>query len=80
MLINPDAKVLEALTNLEHNGNFIIIMEWIKKSKDDTTAQLAVATDVPLYRAQGQFSVLDGMHNFAATARGVLQKLSTGVK
>lgn len=80
MLSVPDAKVLEALLNLEHNGNFIAIMAWIKESKDETTTQLAVATDVPLYRAQGAFSVLNALHNHATTARGVLAKLSNRSK
>lgn len=76
MLKTADAKVLEALVNLEHNGNFKVILDWIKASKVDATAQLAAATDVPLYRAQGAFSVLDGLHNSATTAREVLSKLS----
>lgn len=80
MLTNPSPKVLEALANLEHNGNFRIIMDWVKESEVDTTKQLAVATDVPLYRAQGAFGVLSTLHNHASTARGVLAKLSTGAK
>jgi hypothetical protein len=80
MLTTPDAKVLEALVNLENNGNFIIIMNWVKKSKDDAVTQLAVATDVPLYRTQGAFGVLDGLHNHASGAREALAKLSNRSK
>lgn len=64
--------------NLENNGNFSVVMDWIKESKADTTAQLVVATDVPLYRAQGAFGVLSELHNHATTAREVFSKLSHG--
>lgn len=80
MLKTPDTKVLEALANLEHNGNFMQIVNWIKESKDDATRQLAVATDVPLYRTQGAFGVLDGLHNHATGARAALAKLSNRSK
>jgi hypothetical protein len=80
MLNQPNAKVLEALVNLENNGNFRVIMDWITKSKDDATKQLAAATDVPLYRTQGAFGVLDGLHNHATGARAALAKLSNRSK
>jgi cell division inhibitor SulA len=76
LLKTPDIKVLEALANLEHNGNFNVILGWIKESKDDATKELGVATDVKLYRAQGAFGVLDGLHNHASDARTALAKLS----
>lgn len=77
MLNVPDAKVFEALVNLESNGNFRVIMDWIIKSKDDTLMQMCVATDVPLYRTQGAFGVLSALHNHAVSARAALAKLST---
>lgn len=80
MLKQASPKVLEALANLEFNGNFQVIVGWIKESKDETTTQLSISTDVPLYRAQGAFSVLDTLHNCATTAREHLAKLSTGAK
>lgn len=76
MLKTPDAKILESLVNLENNGNFRVIMDWVKESKADTATQLAVSVDVPLYRAQGAYGVLDSLHNHASTAREILAKLS----
>ena len=80
MLKTPDTKVIEALVYLEHNGNFTVIMEWIKESKVEATSMLATATDVPLYRAQGAFGVLDNLHNHATNARTALAKLSNRSK
>jgi hypothetical protein len=76
MLKQPDPKILEALANLEHNSNFRVIMDWIKESRSEGATQLSVATDVPLYRAQGAYGVLDLLHNHAQKAREVLAQLS----
>lgn len=80
MLSNPDAKTLEALVNLEHNGNFKLIMAWINESKAVAVKQMAVAVDVNLYRAQGAFSVMESITANAQGARENLSKLSTGAK
>ena len=81
MLKNPDPEILESLANLEHNGNFRRIMDWIRDSKVEMVKQLAASTDVvPLYRAQGAFGVLEDLHNHATNARAVLAKLSTRSK
>lgn len=80
MLNPPDAKVLEALVNLETNGNWRVIMDWIKKSKDDAVKQMTVATDVPLYRTQGAFGVLEGLHSHATGARAALANLASRSK
>lgn len=77
MLKQPDEKVLEALANLEHNGNWKVVMDWINESTAAVTESLSVATDVPLYRAQGAYGVLATLHNHAKDARGLLSKLST---
>lgn len=80
MLLPIDNKVCEALVNLEHNGNFKIIMDWIKASGANTTEELAVAVDVKLYRAQGAYGVLHDLHTHASEARTTLLKLSSGSK
>lgn len=80
MLNQPDAKVLEALVNLEANGNWRVILDWVKKSKDDALIQVTAATDVPLYRAQGAFGVLNDMHNHATNARAALANLASRSK
>lgn len=80
MLNQPDAKVLEALVNLEANGNWRVIMDWIKKSKDDALMQVCVATGEPLYRAQGALGVLLQLHNHATGARAALANLASRSK
>lgn len=77
MLKTPDAKVLEALANLEANGNFRVIVDWLVKSKDETIVTMSASSGDTLYRAQGAYGVLSGMHNHAVSARAALAKLST---
>lgn len=77
MLKTPDVKVLEALSNLETNGNFRVILNWLIESKDETVVSMSASSGDTLYRAQGAYGVLSGMHNHAVSARAALAKLST---
>jgi len=69
----PDEKILKALSNLEDNADFNIVLGWILASSGDIDNILRNAeSEKMLYRAQGASRVVMAIAGYADDPRGVL--------
>ena len=77
---DPEKKVrvLESLSNLEHNEAFKTVMHWlIDEAGRISKGNNEIKDEVVLRWCQGRFQLLDGFLTKAVTARETLEKLRT---
>lgn len=70
MLIRPDLRVAQALTALEHNVEFQVVLSWLQGSLDEIRRSNDSTKDEVLTRwNQGAAQVLDGLIDTSKNAR-----------
>jgi hypothetical protein len=75
MISRPDQRVLAALSSLEGNTDFEVVMAWIRESREDLVGAGMYAKDEVLTRwSQGAYQALDVFINQAESARKNLRK------
>lgn len=66
---------LEALSSLEHNHNFKVVMGWLQRSLDETVEQLKTNHDeVSMRRAQGASVDLTEIIDMSKRSRKIIEK------
>lgn len=69
-LAQANEKVCRALANLEHDTDFLEVVDWLERSKTGTVEMIGVQhDDVKLRWAQADLLLLTGMLDLIATAR-----------
>lgn len=75
MLERPDKDVLEALAALDHNSNYAVIMDWLRRSQTNTHSVLTNAdAPVVIHRHQGANQLLSELIDLSTNARTLLSK------
>ena len=75
MLLKPSREILEALANLENNGNWTVVRRWLEASNDRVSDALSTAEQqLLMFRFQGGKQILKELLEYAREARSILNK------
>lgn len=75
MLTRPTERILSALTSLEGNKDFAVVLDWIKQSREDLVVAGMHSKEEVLSRwHQGAYQALDALIQHAEKARNTLRK------